>query len=242
MTDQPYINLCEYSQTDYPVNYQDYKKICLSFAKSIKYIVSENAFSHNKDSLKEICSYLNYWLNRELRNAKKPNMDAKEFYNKLNAHGLSGNFHINKCHDNIKNIYDPVFADLQYLYKLFSSINLYRTSYSIHHKWDCNAANECFTLYDERVSECDMKDNTSFCKKLKEFHSMYNKTMGTNTCQGVPTSLGPFGKKTEHVANRQGSLTANQETPHDNYYKKLISNAQTPFISSVGVISTFVLF
>ncbi|KMZ77137.1 hypothetical protein PVIIG_05347 [Plasmodium vivax India VII] len=240
--DQPYIKFCEYIQNEYPDHYQNYKTICLYFAKSIKYIDSDNTLPHNNDSLDEICSYLNFWLNSELRIVNNPNMDANKFYSTFKIHNLSENFHTSKCHKHIKKIDDPVFVDLQYLNKLCLDIISYRNSTVVRGTWDCEAATRCYTSYNERVSNCDMQDNASFCEQLKEFHSMYNKTMGINKCQGLPTSLQPPGKKSEHDTDRQGSLTTLQESPHDDYFRKLISNAQTPFISSVGVISTFVLF
>ncbi|KMZ77108.1 hypothetical protein PVIIG_05611 [Plasmodium vivax India VII] len=183
MDDQPYNNFCEYNRAEYPDTYKNYKKICLSFAKSIKYVVDEIGYSTNNDSFKEICSYLNYWLNSELRNVTKSNMDADEFYSKLNARPLSVKFHINKCHEHIKKIDNTVLGDLEYLYKLFLSMNSYRTSISINRTWDCAAANECYTSYNKRVGDCDIQDNTSFCEKLKEFHSTYNETMGTHMRQ-----------------------------------------------------------
>ncbi|CAI7718377.1 PIR protein [Plasmodium vivax] len=246
--DKPYNNLCEYSPTGYPDNYEAYKKICLYFAKSIKYIVSDKYISQNNNNLKEICSYLNYWLNSELRKVKKPQMYTNVYYSNLNKHSSSGKFHIKKCHEHIKEMEDSDFEDLQYLYNLFLNINLYQTSYPMYRTWDCDAANECYKSYNERVSDCEKQDNTSFCEKLKEFHSTYNDTMRYQMCQGVPTSLGTFGQKSEPGAlskesepgdNRKGSHTTLQESPHDNDIKTLISNAQTPFISSVGVISTF---
>ncbi|KMZ76600.1 hypothetical protein PVIIG_05782 [Plasmodium vivax India VII] len=191
--DEPFIKACLPNITTDIKNYENYKKICLYFTKSMAYIVEDGNFKDNSNSLNGICAYLNYYLNSELRNINGSNEKPEEFYSKMRAKDPNNSLNLNKCVGKIKNIGDNHLDDMKFIHNLFVNVDNYINNYHDDNV-KCPIAKACDTSYNERLNRCDKSSLDIFCQKMIEFKNHYETIMASTTCD-VNKVLPEFGEK-----------------------------------------------
>ncbi|SBT33143.1 PIR Superfamily Protein [Plasmodium ovale wallikeri] len=174
------------------INRTKYEKICKYFVKSLIYIHNNSvAEAHDSflDITEELCEYINYWLNYELRNIIRCPYNALTFYHdiKQNNYGVP---QLEKCKKNIKNFDDTTFINIEILYKLYYNLDKYLNSFTDDKLEQCNYANECSKLYDEKKTQCNSNSRSFFCKELIVFKDLYNISVAKeDTCPDLKKVL-----------------------------------------------------
>ncbi|SBT01298.1 PIR Superfamily Protein, partial [Plasmodium ovale curtisi] len=176
------------------VNITKYEEICKYFVKSLIYIHNNSVVEANDsflDITEELCEYINYWLNYELRNIIRCPYNALNFYHdiKQNNYGVP---QLEKCKKNIKNFDDTTFINIGVLYKLYYNLDKYLNPFSDDKLKQCNYANECSKLYNEKKTQCNSNSRSSFCKELIVFKDLYNIAVAKeDTCPDLKKNLLP---------------------------------------------------
>ncbi|SBT55781.1 PIR Superfamily Protein [Plasmodium ovale wallikeri] len=122
--------------------------------------------------------YINYWLNDKLEKIENNNLiKAKYFYERLineDKNFDSGKILERNIHNIEKYNLDNMNI-LRNLYKFYDNIR--NASYFICQS-SCercsNISNKCVDEYNQVISKCSNKENTSFCKALRNFKEKYD--------------------------------------------------------------------
>ncbi|KMZ94042.1 hypothetical protein PVMG_02268 [Plasmodium vivax Mauritania I] len=233
-------------------HHQDYRNICLSLAKSIRHIERESDINSSEDNIKQVCAYLNYWLNNELRKIETPSKKALEFYKKLKTSGSHNPLNMDICETRITNMDDTVFTNVEFLHNLFFNLHEYRNNFRKGDSVICAYAKKFSILYNKRKNECRTENSSPFCEKLTKFRETYNVTMPTTKCNRVPKDIKSFDDK--HIADalteimEDGSSiavthdTQGEGTTGSIFPNSLFSGFTLPATIIFGIVSIFILF
>ncbi|KMZ99275.1 hypothetical protein PVNG_02158 [Plasmodium vivax North Korean] len=127
--------------------------------------------------------YMNYWLNKELKNNGTSNISATDFYQEL----ISNNslFDTNK---RLKNKIHKINAEdlekmntLYHLNAIFYNIKM--TSYG--DKTKCSSySDQCVQKFTDAIKSCSTTKKDKYCEALKSFKIKYEKFSGNNILPG----------------------------------------------------------
>ncbi|SBS95134.1 PIR protein [Plasmodium ovale] len=149
----------------------DVEVICAKF----KYLYNLLFYSlPNYHKHEEYAEYLNFWVNSQLKNNKIPTITVKDFYNNVMLYSFLFDSQ-KKVQNKIYDINDDLFTNMEILY------DLYRNYYNIliltkTPKTNNNClqySTNCVQVYEQAINKCP-KDNTVFCKALKDFKEKYD--------------------------------------------------------------------
>ncbi|SCO73002.1 Plasmodium vivax Vir protein/Plasmodium variant antigen protein Cir/Yir/Bir, putative [Plasmodium vivax] len=151
----------------------------------------------------ENVEYMNYWLNKELKNNGTSNISATEFYQEL----ISNNslFDTDK---RLKNKIHKINADdlekmntLYHLNGIFHNIKM--TSYYDETKCKSHST-ECFQKFTDAIKKCSTDKKDKYCKALKSFKKKYEDYNGDNNLGGCKheylLKLPQLGEENENSA------------------------------------------
>ncbi|KMZ95769.1 hypothetical protein PVMG_06155 [Plasmodium vivax Mauritania I] len=250
--DNTYNAFCTTIIREDTIDYEAYRKICSSFAKSIGYVYSEGYADYSEDNINEVCAYLNYWLNNELRKIETPSKNALEFYKKLKTSGSHNPLNMDICETRITNMDDTVFTNVEFLHNLFFNLHEYRNNFRKGDSVICAYAKKFSILYNKRKNECRTENSSPFCKKLTKFRETYDETMSTTKCNRVPKNIQSFDDKTiADILTQMGedgtSMSVARDmqdaaTPGSNFPNSLSSRFTLPVTIIFGIVSIFILF
>ncbi|KMZ88539.1 hypothetical protein PVBG_04748 [Plasmodium vivax Brazil I] len=131
----------------------------------------------------ENVEYLNYWLNKELKNKGTLNISAQEFYQKLITNDIFLDRQ-RKLVNQIHSIEEQHLKKMNILYDLNAIYyNIKNTSY--YNKEKCSLhSDQCVQKFREAIKSCSSTNNDKYCNALNSFKKKYEKFNGNNRIGG----------------------------------------------------------
>ncbi|SBT54439.1 PIR Superfamily Protein [Plasmodium ovale wallikeri] len=172
-------NTCDAFIIDVQIpNPESANQICAKFKNLYKFIISTKKPPKNKSLDKNDFAYLNYWINRKLRNTKISNeLTVKEFHKKLNNHDddfVGYDMFAGKLFDIGENDFQNIelLINLENQYGVIFENVLSRDK--DEGKISCLKYYKDFVdKYKEGISRCP--NNTNFCNALNIYNEIYEK-------------------------------------------------------------------
>ncbi|KMZ83168.1 hypothetical protein PVBG_05773 [Plasmodium vivax Brazil I] len=162
----------------------------------------------------ENVEYMNYWLNKELKNEGKLNISATEFYEELIFNNSL--FDTNKrLKDKIHKINDEDLEKMNTLYHLNAIFhNIKVTSYG--DKTKCSSySDQCVQKFKDAIKSCSADNNDKYCEALKSFKNKYEQLDENNNFRWCKkeylSTLPPLGEKNEQRLSETGPAADKSE-------------------------------
>ncbi|SBT78567.1 hypothetical protein POWCR01_130005100 [Plasmodium ovale] len=171
-------NTCDAFMIDFQIsNTESANQICAKFKNFYKFIISTKNPPKNKSLDKNDFAYLNYWINRKLRNTKISNeLTVKEFHEKLNNHDndfVGYDMFAGKLFDIGENDFQNMKL-LDYLHSNYFENFTEISTLTKEKNVSCfKHVKELLNTYKRGIIQCHI-DDTNFCKALKFFTRAYD--------------------------------------------------------------------
>ncbi|VUZ99858.1 PIR protein [Plasmodium vivax] len=159
---------CSKINEQHASDYEGLKNTCKKFVLYFTYLSQNIPIDVN------YFEYLNYWLNKEL---KETSTSATDFIRVMDSI-LNYEFPVYslyyKFKDKVYNIKEDVFNEMDTLYTLYDNYNKFLTETENENKCE-EYVNTCLSVYTENVNNCYQNKNRHFYKALLQFRDIYNK-------------------------------------------------------------------
>ncbi|SBT01792.1 PIR Superfamily Protein [Plasmodium ovale wallikeri] len=209
-----------------------YINLCLGVFKFSQYLSQDTLPTADRSAW---CKDLDYWLKNELKNIQDNECSNTCIYRKLKLIDPKNYYQINACENEIKDIKDSTFMNIEKLYTLYDNLNKYMNIFFTNDISLCDNAIECVNLYEHQITQCNPQSNNAICDALKKFKDDYNTQMKTDTkCIEVKKKL--LYPETEEIAE-EGRRYGEDNGLSDRQSSR--ENADTTDTVSSGSSTTF---
>ncbi|GAB69721.1 hypothetical protein PCYB_004700 [Plasmodium cynomolgi strain B] len=168
-----YSQYCNKNKDDRVENYNDLKQICERFIKYFVYLSNDSLNMPSEEN--KYNEYLNYWINRELKEIKNSATQFIEFIDER----LDSNFHVydkfSIFKNKVYNMNEDVFNKMNMLYDLYDNYNKFITE--ISEEENClNYANKCLQSYEKAMKKSYETNSSKLYNALMKFSVKYKNT------------------------------------------------------------------
>ncbi|SBS89348.1 PIR Superfamily Protein [Plasmodium ovale curtisi] len=163
-------NKCALIEGDYSETLTESKDICVKF----KYFVTNFLIESDESGSVNGLSFLNFWLNYQLKHIHHSIVSPKDFYDKLKETDPEFDSE-HKLKDKIGVIEENHLSNMIMLRNLYEKYNAIQDIINDKEESEKNCLNypeECTRMFEEANKNCS-NDNTNFCKALGTFKEKY---------------------------------------------------------------------
>ncbi|SCA59752.1 Plasmodium vivax Vir protein, putative [Plasmodium vivax] len=164
---------------------RNFNSACQQIALFTKYLKEYHDLADKNGA----CKYLNYIINKEIREFNNSDYETNEFYDNLINKFDEKNLNLRTdCTESIKLLDKNVFENMGKLYTLYSSFHKY--IYMDEESKDCNEIEKCVPLFKEYTQGCNGDRNDDFCNALLNFSNYaYSHNSVVMTCTGETSTF-----------------------------------------------------
>ncbi|SCA60603.1 Plasmodium vivax Vir protein, putative [Plasmodium vivax] len=181
-----YVSDCDYINKQFShENDNSFKIVCQKIGVFIKNLKEYHDLADKNGA----CKYLNYIINKEIREFNNSDYETNEFYDNLINKFDEKNLNLRTdCTESIKLLDKNVFENMGKLYTLYSSFHKY--IYMDEESKDCNEIEKCVPLFKEYTQGCNGDRNDDFCNALLNFSNYaYSHNSVVMTCTGETSTF-----------------------------------------------------
>ncbi|SBT52158.1 PIR Superfamily Protein [Plasmodium ovale wallikeri] len=160
-------------------NQEEIMNNCYILKKYLLNFISDESCNYGK-----CCSYVNYWLNEKIRKNKISLVKSDfEVYNNYIAYYNSRN-NPKVCDSNEIFISNDIYEEMKILHTLYELYNTFKIN-GANIDTGCRELKTCVMHYNNIVRKCKQRNNTDFCKALRNFKTIFapNKFISLSKCE-----------------------------------------------------------
>ncbi|KMZ76972.1 hypothetical protein PVIIG_06149 [Plasmodium vivax India VII] len=131
--------------------------------------IVENVFRNSEN-----VEYLNFWLNKELKNENISSINAPHFYSKLKSDNSSFDS-VNALQGKMLVINQEELKNMKTLYDLYNIYNTLKSLEDENNKTCHEYSTECAKIYTTSMENCSNNNFTKYCNALNSFNEKYEK-------------------------------------------------------------------